>query len=110
MGLPAVGAVVLAPFPYVDFSGYKKRPALVLAYAEFGNIIVCQITSKAATSTRAVRLGAADFRKGGLQLTSFVRPDKLSTLDLQLIQAELGEISSGKLKEIKGALRRLLDV
>ena len=61
MGTFTVGDVVLIPFPYADFTRYKKRPALIVGLAEFNNVILCQITSKAETSKRAVSLNDASF-------------------------------------------------
>jgi mRNA interferase MazF len=42
----AAGSVTLIPFPFSDLSQSKIRPALVLANAERGDWILCQITSK----------------------------------------------------------------
>jgi mRNA interferase MazF len=46
VGTLTIGDVVLVPFPYADFSKFKKRPALVVGRAEFDNLNLCQITSK----------------------------------------------------------------
>jgi mRNA interferase MazF len=79
MGVFAVGQVVLVPFPYADFTRLKKRPALVISKAEFNNLILCQITSNALTSQRAIELADDDFEEGNLPIKSFIRPDKLFT-------------------------------
>jgi mRNA interferase MazF len=44
MGTPSIGSVVLVPFPFSDLSNSKKRPALVVASADRGDWILCQIT------------------------------------------------------------------
>lgn len=107
MGIPPVGSVVLVPFPYADLRSYKKRPALVVAHAEFDNVIVCQITSKPLSSKKAIELKTSDFTDGGIRLTSYIRPDKLSTLDPKLIQATLGRLSAQKQKAVGTALQVL---
>jgi hypothetical protein len=48
MGAPAVGAVVLIPFPFSDLSGTKKRPALVLADVGRGDWVCTQINDRRA--------------------------------------------------------------
>ena len=107
MGSFAVGEVVLVPFPYADFSGFKKRPALVIGRAEFDNLILCQITSQSKTSARAIKLSDQDFQEGGLKITSFVRPDKLITVDRTVIQTKVGSLKAIKIETVKTAVRRL---
>lgn len=104
MGLPPVGSIVLLPFPYADLSRHKNRPALVVAHAEYGNLIVCQITSNPSSSKRTVRVSLEDFVSGDLKLTSYVRPDKIFTLDPHLIKAILGTLTTKKQKEISASL------
>lgn len=107
MGLSAVGSIVVVAFPFSDFRGYKKRPALVVAHAEFNNLIVCQITTNEATSKRAISLNGNDFSSGGLPAVSYIRPDKLFTLEPSVVLSKAGSISSPKLREVKQALKQL---
>lgn len=93
MGKFAVGSVVLVSFPFSNLQGQKIRPALVLAEAEFDNLILCQITSKPYSSKKAVRIELTDFAKGGLPVVSFVRPDKLFTADPSIIKNSVGVLS-----------------
>jgi len=46
VGAPEPGAVVLVRFPFSDLSQTKLRPAVVLADADRGDWILCQVTSK----------------------------------------------------------------
>ena len=108
MGVFAVGDVVLVSFPYADFSKFKKRPALVVGYAEFDNLILCQITSKAETSRSAIRLTSSDFSsEGGLNLSSYIRPDKLFTLEQSIIEKHVGTIKATRLKAVRADIRQL---
>lgn len=104
-----VGDVVIVPFPYADFSVLKKRPALVVAYAEFNNLILCQITSNPHASKRALSLTDNDFKSGSLRMGSFVRPDKLFTIERSLIVAKSGSLKGGKLSAVKTKLRQLFE-
>ena len=110
MGPPAVGRVVLVDFPYSDFSRFKKRPALIVGAADFNNSIICQITSKSFTSRLAISLSDKDFQSGGLQLDSYIRPDKLHTIDAGAAEKIIGQITAQKLAEVKRQLAKLFDI
>lgn len=43
MGAPAVGVIILIPFPFSDLSGTKKRPALVLADGDGAIGFACRL-------------------------------------------------------------------
>ena len=88
-----VGSVVLVTFPFSNLKGQKIRPALVLANVEFGNLILCQITSKPYTSKTAICIKSENFTQGNLPVTSFVRPDKLFTADATIIKAVVGQLT-----------------
>lgn len=90
MGKLAVGSVVLVTFPFSNLKGQKIRPALVLANVEFGNIILCQITSKSYTSKTAICIRSEDFTEGNLPVISYIRPDKLFTADTTIIKKVIG--------------------
>ncbi len=109
MGQFARGDVVLVRFPFSDLSQTKRRPALVLAVVEYGDLVLCQITSKHYGDRRAVRLEAADFEKGSLPLTSYARPGRLLTGDPGLIDKSLGSLFESKRMEVVGAVRALLE-
>lgn len=49
---PAVGKVILVPFPSSDLSQSKLRPAVVLADAGRGDWVLCQVTSNPYGSER----------------------------------------------------------
>jgi len=107
MGPFAVSDVVLVAFPYADFSAFKKRPALVVAKAEFNNLILCQITSKAMTSKQAICITDNDFGRGSLQISSYVRPDKLFTVERSAIQGRVGSLRPKPFSRIKTSVRQL---
>ena len=88
----AVGDVALVTFPFSNLKGKKIRPAFVLAYSEFENLILCQITSKPYSSKTAIRIEASDFAEGQLPVISFVRPDKLFTADKLIIKGVAGKL------------------
>lgn len=109
MGKISVGEVVLVRFPFSDLSSKKLRPCLVIGLAEFGDVIVCQITSQVYGSNRAISLTAKDFSSGSLVIDSFIRPDKIATLDTTIIQKNLGKITTVKLTEAQRILKEVLE-
>lgn len=107
MGKFTIGSVVLVTFPFSNLKGQKVRPALVLADVEFGNLILCQITSKTYTSKTAICIKPGDFASGNLPVVSFVRPDKLFTADTTIIKGVVGQLNPGIKNKILKNVRRL---
>jgi mRNA interferase MazF len=67
VGTPTAGAVVLVQFPFSDLSRTKLRPAIVLADVGRGDLVLCQVTSKAYGDDRAVRIDDGSFVTGSLR-------------------------------------------
>jgi mRNA interferase MazF len=97
---PSTGAVVLVPFPFSDLSQSKLRPAVVLPDAGRGDWILCQVTSNPYADDRAVVLRVDSFYQGSLQRTSFARPGKLFTADIELVVAQVGVLKADVVKSI----------
>lgn len=88
------GTVVLVPFPFSDLSRSKLRPALVIADADRGNWILCQITGKPYGDPRTVALPRTGFSTGSLPLDSYIRPAKLFTANAGLITHTAGRLDA----------------
>lgn len=108
MGTPATRAVVLLRFPYSDLSSSKLRSALLLGNAGRGDWVLCQITSNPYADPSAIRLEDADFDEGGLQRTSYIRPNKLFTANEALFQAIAGVVDANVHRRTVAALIELL--
>ena len=108
MGTFAAGQIVIVHFPFSDLTASKLRPALVLAEVGRGDWILCQITSQPYGDPNAVRLGTSDFARGGLRLTSYVRPGKLFTAHSSLITGHAGGLRTGKFADIRDAVVRMI--
>lgn len=108
MAAPARGGVVLVPFPFSDLSQSKLRPAAVLAAAGRGDYVLCQLTSNPYGDPLAVELAQGDFVSGSLHLTSYARPGKLFTASEQLIQRQVGVLTTAALDRIVHVTIRLL--
>lgn len=100
MVTPAIGAVVLVRFPFSDLSNTKMRPAIVLADADLGDWVLCQVTSQPYTDRKAVEITSADLTSGSLNKTSYARPGKLFTANAGIMKTHIGDLQSAKLEEI----------
>lgn len=110
MGSLSAGQVVLARFPFSDLSDLKLRPCLVIGLAEFDDVLLCQITSKNYGSKHPIYLTNKDFSSGSIAVDSFIRPDKIATLDKSLIFEQLGVLKKAKLQEVKKVLKKVLEI
>ena len=105
---PTIGGVVLVPFPFSDLSQSKRRPAVVLANAERGDWILCQITSKSYADSHAIELTDSDFEDGSLRLTSYARPAKLFTANESLFLSRAGGLRAESLQKITDEVVRII--
>ena len=104
MGRFVRGDVVIIPFPFSDLWGSKKRPVFIIADLPGDDLIACQITSKAKSDQFALSLGAHDFVSGGLPIDSFIRPNKIFTVDKNLILSIAGHLTEEKIQEALNAV------
>ena len=106
MGTPAIGQVVLVPFPFSDLSQTKLRPAVILAEAGRDDWILCQVTSNPYGDENAITLMVKDFKSGSLRVTSYARPGKLFTANNSLIVETVGGLKKPMTnKLIRGVIK-----
>ena len=108
MVISSTGAVILVPFPFSDLTQSKLRPAVVLASAERGDWVLCQLTRNPYGDVRAVALDQADFAAGGLRVVSDARPAKLFTAHESLFTMETGRLHRASLRRIINAVIAVL--
>jgi mRNA interferase MazF len=94
------GDIVILNFPFSDLSATKRRPAFVLANLGYGDVVLCQITSKPAKNEFSIKIEPNDFEAGSLPIVSFVRADKLFTADKELILYKAGHINREKIDKV----------
>ncbi len=104
MVTPSTGSVIVVPFPFSYLTQSKHRPAVVLASADRGDWILCQVTSNPYGDRRAIELTDNDFAAGGLRIVSYARPAKLFTAHESLFTSEVGKLHSASLHKIPGAV------
>jgi len=107
MGKPLVGEVVVLPFPQTNLQSGKRRPALVVADLTGDDLILCQITSQSRSDGYSVPLAVADFERGRLAVNSFIRPNRLLTVEQSVILYAAGKVKDAKLREARAKIRDL---
>ena len=105
---PAVGKVVLVPFPFSDLSQSKLRPAAVLADAGRGDWLLCQITSNPYGDLRSISLTDESFSEGSLRIASFARLGKLFTASASLVRSEVGVLKNEVIHQIIASIIKML--
>ncbi len=91
--MPRPGDVVLIPFPYTDLATTKRRPVLVLRPADaFGDFLAAAVTSQAGHED-AITLTQEDFLEGFLPKPSYVRTNKLYTLNERTVARRFGALT-----------------
>ncbi len=98
------GDVVVLPFPYTNFSGVKKRPAVVIATLRGQNVILAQITTNQRNDEDLVSLKERDFASGSLSSDSFIMASLVFTADASQIEYKAGKIKQEKIKEVQNKL------
>ena len=99
MAKPVAGEVVVIPFPQTDLTVGKRRPALVLVDLPGDDLILCQITTRARSDNLSIPLDNRDFERGQLNQASFIRPQRLFTVERRVIIYTVGKLRPAKLQE-----------
>jgi mRNA interferase MazF len=88
------GDLLLVPFPFTDLSAAKRRPVLALTALDgFGNFIALPVTSRP-QAEHGIPLLAADLVRGSLPAPSWIRTDRIVTLNATLIVKTIGQVSA----------------
>jgi mRNA interferase MazF len=98
------GDVVVVPFPFSDLSRSKRRPAFIAANLRGDDLILCQITSEARIDEYSVFVENSDFKNGGLNLASVVRPNRIFTADKSIILYKAGSLKQFKISEVENVI------
>ena len=94
------GDIVVIEFPYSNLKDTKRRPVLILKIPKGEDIIVLQITSSSYERLVEIQIKKEDFKKGNLKKDSYIRMDKIASIDKSLIKYKIGSLKQAKLNEI----------
>lgn len=105
------GSVVLVRFPFTSLEQSKKRPGLVLSFIKHSPkiqlITFAMITSQLDGLDLEGDVKLRDWQKAKLLHPSLVRLSKVATIDVELVDRELGSLSETDRGELSKAFRKL---
>ena len=94
------GDIILVPFPFTDLSSVKTRPALVVSKNNRGDdVIIVAVTSQKGAG---VTLDNDDLSMGKLPIKSYVRLNKVVTLDKKLAKKVVAKVGNPLMCKILG--------
>ena len=94
------GDIIVIEFPYSHLKQYKRRPVLILKVPNGEDLIVMQITSSSYEKSVEIPLNYKDFLKGGLKRESYIRIDKIASIEKSLIKYKAGSLKQEKFNEV----------
>jgi len=87
------GDLLLVPFPFTDLSAVKRRPVLAVTAADsYGDFIAIPVTSRP-QAEHGLPLVATDMLTGTLPAASWIRTNRIVTLNVSLVVKIIGRIS-----------------
>jgi mRNA interferase MazF len=90
------GDLLLVPFPFTDLSAAKRRPVVVVAPPDsYGDFIALPVTSRPQPLEHGIPLAAADLVRGRLPAPSWIRTDRIVTLNASLVVKSIGKVAAG---------------
>ncbi len=97
---PIKGDIVVLEFPFSNLIQVKRRPSLIIKVPKGEDVIVCQITGKSYEKSVEIPIKKEDFYKGNLKVESYIRLDKIFSIEKSLIKYKAGSLKEGKFNEI----------
>ena len=94
------GDIVVLEFPYSNLKDSKRRPVLIIKIPKGEDIIALQITSSSYEKQVEVMIRRDDFKQGSLKQDSYIRIDKIASIDRALIKYKIGSLKHEKFNEI----------
>lgn len=94
------GDVIVIEFPYSDLKNVKRRPVLILKVPKGEDVIVAQITGESYEKPVEIILKREDFRQGSLKRESYIRIDKIASIEKSLIKYKIGSLKQEKFNDI----------
>jgi mRNA interferase MazF len=99
--------IILIPFPLTDLASQKIRPALQLSNTDDDDIVLCAISTK---KHSAYDIKLTPTKVNGLKKISYVRTNKIATIEKRLALAKLGDLDSKTKKSVQVKLKTLFGI
>jgi len=111
--IPALGDVILVPFPFAELTATKARPAIVVSgrdlFSAEGKIVAAAVTSNVEAHAGPTNLHLTAWRACGLLKPSVVT-SWLATLAPDLVLMRIGALNGEQLRAVESRLRATLEL
>ena len=88
------GSLVVLPFPFSDLRATKRRPVLLLTAPDgYGDFLAMAVTSQAG-HPESIALNQSNMQTGVLPKASWIRTDKVVSLNRTLVAKEIGKVDA----------------
>lgn len=110
----SAGDLVVLPFPYTDLTSSKQRPALAVSPGWYNDgspdALFAYVTSveQAEEDPFSLPLTAEHLESGQLVKSSWVRTDKLFTLERTLVRKTVARLNPGVLEDVRQRVTSLV--
>lgn len=94
------GDVIVIEFPFSNLKELKRRPVLVIKVPKGDDFIALQITGSSYEKDVEILIRGSDFSDGQLKRDSFVRIDKIGSIERSLVKYKIGSLKEQKFKDI----------
>lgn len=102
------GEILGIPFPYTNLETTKRRPIVLMTSPDrHGDIVTLAITS-APTAEHAVRITSDDLQQGVLPKTSWIRCDKIFTLNADIVTKRYGMLDAATQARVRTCFCRFI--
>jgi mRNA-degrading endonuclease toxin of MazEF toxin-antitoxin module len=100
-------SIILVPFPLTNLLSQKIRPALLLGTPTDSDAVLCAISTKTHSKFDiAVKPDA----QNGLKQVSYIRCNKIATIDGSLVLAKLGTLDKKTVVLVQATLRKVFSL
>jgi len=106
----SVGDVIFVHFPFSDLKKSKLRPAVLVANIQNEDWILCQITSKPYADVNSIEINKINFKKGSLNITSYIRAGKIFTAHISIINKKVGQLNLATRKLLSNNIIELVNI
>ena len=97
---PIKGDIIVIEFPFSNLEEAKRRPVFVLKVPKGDDVIVNQITGFSNQKEVEISIKSLDFKQGSLKRDSFLRIDKIGSVERSLIKYRIGSLKKEKTDKI----------
>ncbi|MBF0389530.1 MAG: type II toxin-antitoxin system PemK/MazF family toxin [Desulfamplus sp.] len=102
------GHVILVGFPHTDLRNLSKRPAMILYDSGDKDVLVARITTQQYTTESDCKI--ENWKESGLIAESYIRLEKLATIEKVNILKLLGTLSYLETEQIKTVLKNIFNL